>query len=77
MGGSIEQHRRFIVRRYVVGLEASANKRKYVFMSLEQNAGPNHNAKAGNKSFEKVQVYIFGNNPEQMKITFMKKLGAD
>jgi hypothetical protein len=46
-------------------------------MSLEQNAGPNHNAKAGNKSFEKVQVYIFGNNPEQMKITFMKKLGAD
>jgi len=45
-----------VSRWYVVGLEASAEKRKYVFMSLEQNARLNHNIKAGNRSFEMVEV---------------------
>jgi hypothetical protein len=34
------------------GLQANAEKTKYMFMSCHQNAGQNHNIKTGNKSFE-------------------------
>jgi hypothetical protein len=36
------------------GLDVKAEKTKYMFVSLEQNAGQNHNIKTGKKSFESV-----------------------
>jgi hypothetical protein len=35
-----------------VGLEANAEKTKYMFMSRHQTAGQNHYIKVANKSFE-------------------------
>jgi len=54
--GSIEKHRVLLVAVTELVEKQVLQKRKYVFMSLEQNAGPNQNIKAGNKSLDRVEV---------------------
>jgi len=39
----------------VVGLEVNAEETKYMFMSLYQNKGQNHNVKTANKSLKTLQ----------------------
>jgi hypothetical protein len=46
-------------------------------MSYEQNAGQDHNIKLGNKYFEKWNSSNTLEQPQQIKIAFMKKLRAD
>jgi hypothetical protein len=41
------------------GLEENAEKTKYIVMSRNQNAGHNHNIKMDNKSFERVEEFIY------------------
>jgi hypothetical protein len=43
----------------VVGLEVNAEETKYMFMSLYQNKGQNHNVKTANKSFENVAKFKY------------------
>jgi hypothetical protein len=42
-----------------VGLEVKAEKTKYMVMYRNQNAGQNHNIKADNKSFERVEEFKY------------------
>jgi hypothetical protein len=42
-----------------VGLEVNAGKTKCMVMFRDQNAGQNHNIKAGNKSFERVEEFKY------------------
>jgi len=41
------------------GLEANANKTKYMVMSQDQNAGRSHNIKIDNSSFEMVEEFNY------------------
>ena len=38
-----------------IGLEVSADKTNYVFMSRDQNAGRNHSVRTDNSTFERVK----------------------
>jgi len=40
-----------------IGLEANADKTKYMFMYRDQNAGRSHNMKIDNSSFERVEQF--------------------
>jgi hypothetical protein len=42
-----------------IGLEANAEKTKYMVMSLDQNAGQNGYIQIGNKSFETVKQFKY------------------
>jgi hypothetical protein len=45
------------------GLEANADKSKYMVMSRDQNAERNHNIETVNSAFERVEQFqMFGNN---------------
>jgi hypothetical protein len=61
-----------------IGLEVNAEKTGYKIMSRDQNAG-HHNTKVGKKKIllKSDTFRIFGNNPNKIKIPFMKKLTAD
>ena len=43
-----------------IGLEANADKPKYIDMSRDQNAGRSHNINIGYSSSEKVEFKYFG-----------------
>jgi hypothetical protein len=46
-----------------VGLEANADKSKYMAMSRDQNSGCSHNIKTVNSAFERAEQFqMFGNN---------------
>ena len=47
-----------------------------MIMSRNQKAGQNGNIQIGNKFFERVEQFIYGNDPND-QIPFMKKLRAD
>jgi hypothetical protein len=46
-------------------------------MSQDQNAGQNGNTETGNKSFETVNSLNISEQPQRIKIPFMKKLRAN
>ena len=50
-----------------IGLEINTDKSKYMVMSRDQNAGPNHSMKIDNNSFEKVEEFKFWNNFNKSK----------
>jgi hypothetical protein len=41
------------------GLEVNADKTKFMVMSRDQNAGPSHNIKTDNSSFERVEQFKY------------------
>jgi len=60
LGGSIHTIKKNIgaslISRKEIGLGVNDDKRKYMFVSCDQNAGQSHNLKIGNSSFERVEV---------------------
>ena len=62
LGGSIHTVRKntdaLLIASKELGLEANAEKTKYMVMSRDQNARQNGNIQTGNKSFEKVKATI-------------------
>jgi hypothetical protein len=67
-----------IVANKEIGLEANANKTKYMVMTRDKNEGRRHNMKTDNSSFERVEYFkYFGNNLNKPKILFRKKVRAD
>jgi hypothetical protein len=71
LGGSIHTIRKnteaLLIASKEIGLKANAEKTKYMVMSQDQNAGQNGNIQIGNKSFETVEQFKFGNNPNKSK----------
>jgi len=63
LGGSVhtvkENAEALVVASKENGLEANANKSKYMVMSRDQNAGRNRNNKIDNSSFEKVEEFKY------------------
>jgi hypothetical protein len=63
LGGSIHTVRKYtdalVVASKETGLELNADKTKYIFMSLDQNAGRSHTIKNDNISFERVQQFKY------------------
>jgi len=57
-----------------IGLEGKADKTKYMLMSLDQNAGQNHNMKIDN---ERVEQFKYLGTTLRIKILFRKKLRVD
>jgi len=59
-GGSVltikENAEVLVVDSKETGLEVNADKTKYMVISRDQNAGPSHNIKIYNSSFERVEV---------------------
>ena len=48
-----------VVASNEIGLEVNADKTKYLVMSQDQNAGQSHNMKVHNRSFERVEEFIY------------------
>jgi hypothetical protein len=48
-----------VVASKKIGLKVNAEKTMYMIMSRDQNAGQNHNIKAYNKSFERVEQFKY------------------
>ena len=48
-----------IVSRKETGLEVNTDKAKYMVMSPDENAGPSHNMKIHNRSFEMVKEFKY------------------
>jgi len=46
-----------VVASKEVGLQANADKSKYMVMSRDQNAGRSHNIKTVNSAFERVEQF--------------------
>jgi hypothetical protein len=63
LGGSIHSIKQnteeLVMASKEIGLEANAEKTKYMVMSQNQNAGHNHNIKIDNKSFERVEEFKY------------------
>ena len=63
LGGSICTVRKYtdalVVASKQTGLEVNADKSKYIFMSLDQNARRSHTIKNDNISFENVQQFKY------------------
>jgi hypothetical protein len=63
LGGSIHNIRKnteaLLIASKDIGLEANAEKTKYMVMSRDQNAGQNGYIQIGNKSFETVEQYKY------------------
>jgi hypothetical protein len=81
LGGSIHAIKKnteaLVVASKEIGLEVNAEKTKYMIMSRDQNAGKNHNIKADNKSFERVEQLKYLGTTLTIEIPFRKKLRAD
>ena len=50
-----------------IGLQVNVDKTKYMIMSRDQNARRSQNMRIDNRSFERVEVQIFGNNLNKSK----------
>ena len=48
-----------LVRSKEIGLEVNADKTEYIVMCRDQNAGPSHNIKTDNSSFERVEAFKY------------------
>ena len=62
LGGRVhimEENTEALMSRKEIGLEVNADKAKYMVMSRDQNAGPSHNMKINNKSFEMVKEFKY------------------
>jgi hypothetical protein len=61
LGGSIRKKKKnaeaLVVAGKEIGLEANADKTKYMVMSRDQNAGRTHSMMSDNISFERVDVF--------------------
>jgi len=67
LGGSVrsikEKVEALVVASKEIGLEANADKTKYMVMSRDQNVGRSHNMNTDNRSFEMVEEFkYFGTN---------------
>ena len=60
LGGSIrtlkENAEALVAAAREIGLEVSADKTKYMVMSLDQNAGRIHSVRMDNSTFERVKI---------------------
>jgi hypothetical protein len=69
LGGGVrtikKNTRALVVASKETGLEESAEKTtcKYMFISLDQNAGRSYNMKTDNSSFERVEQFKYLGNP--------------
>ena len=45
-----------------IGLEVNTDKTKYMVMSRNQNAGRSQSMRNDNRSFERAEVFKYGNN---------------
>jgi len=63
LGGSIHMLKEIaealVAATREIGLEISADKTKYMFMSRDQNAGRNHSVRINNSTFEKVEEFKY------------------
>ena len=63
MGGSVhtvkENAEALVVATKEIGLEANADKKKYMFMSRDRNAGRGHSVKINNTSIERVEEFKY------------------
>ena len=63
LGGSVHTIRKnteaLVVACKETGLEVNADNTKYMVMSRDQNAGPSHNIKIDNSSFESVEEFKY------------------
>ena len=63
LGGSIhtvkENAEILLVASKENGLEVSADKTKYMVMSRDQNAGPNHSVRMDNSTYERVEEFKY------------------
>ena len=66
-----------IVASKEFGLEANTDKTRNMVMSLDQNAGRNHNIKIHNISYERVEEFIYLETVLTNQIVFRMKLRAD
>jgi len=61
LGGSIhtlkENAEALVAATREIGLEVCADKTKYMVMSRDQNAGPNHSVRIYNSTFESVEEF--------------------
>jgi len=60
-----------------IGLDANADKIKYMVMSRDQNAGRSQNVKTYNSSLERVEEFKYLGTTLTNQILFRKKLRAD
>jgi hypothetical protein len=85
LGGSVhtvkENAEALVVATKEIGLEANADKTKYIVMSRDRNAGRGHNVKIDNSSIERVEEFkylgttITDQNSIQEEIKSRLKLG--
>jgi hypothetical protein len=63
LGGSVhtvqENNESLLVGSKETGLQATADKTKYMAMSRDQNAGPSHNKKIHNSSLKRVEEFKY------------------
>jgi len=55
----------------------NADITKYMVTSQDQKAGPSHNIKNDNSSFERLEQFKYLEQPKHIKMLFRKKLRAD
>ena len=60
-----------------IGLDANADKIKYMVMSRDQNAGRSQNVKTYNSSLERVEEFKYLGTTLTNQILFRKKLSVD
>jgi len=56
---TIKNKEALLVRNKEIGLEVNADKTEYVVTCRDQNAGPSHNIKIDNSSFESVEEFKY------------------
>jgi len=74
---TIKNKEALLVRNKEIGLEVNADKTEYVVTCRDQNAGPSHNIKIDNSSFERFEEFKYLETTLTYQILFRTKLRAD
>jgi len=74
---TIKNKEALLVRNKEIGLEVNADKTEYVVTCRDQNAGPSHNIKIDNSSFERSEEFKYLETTLTYQILFRTKLRAD
>ena len=81
MGGSVHTTKKnteaLVAASKEIGLEANADKTKYIVMSRDQNSGRGHSIKSDNNYFESMEQFKYLGTNLTTKFLFRKKLRAD
>jgi len=72
-----ENTKGLVVTTKEIGLEANADKTKYIIMSRDQNAGRNHSMKIDNSSIERVEEFKYLGTTTTNKNSIQEEINAD